>query len=170
MADLSEELIATAERVAALADRVGAVAGIDGFENDRLSAIESELRALAAQPAPAELTDAEADRIAAEVELAVSAGCESWDEVQPTELVRAMHRAMRAAPAAAAVPMPEYDINTASHTHVRIRGYTYRAMRAYGEACAAHWKARAEAAEAKAGELEKELETEREIAPYRNLF
>ena len=36
-----------------------------------------------------------------------------------------------------AVPLPEYDINTASHTHVRIRGYTDRAMRAYGEACAA---------------------------------
>lgn len=84
--------------------------------------------------------------------------------------------------ACAPVPLPGYDINTASHMHARIRGYTDRAMRAYGEACAAHLreialraadqaqqlkiamksaererdecKARAEAAEAKIAEME----------------
>jgi hypothetical protein len=61
-------------------------------------------RALAAQPAPADLTDDEADRIAAEVELAVGAGCESWDLVPPSDIIRAVCRAIRPAPAAAAVP------------------------------------------------------------------
>jgi hypothetical protein len=43
--------------------------------------------------------------------------------------------------ACAPVPLPEPDITVVTtHAGIGIRGHSDRAMRAYGEACAAHWR------------------------------